>query len=133
MRRGNRPELRSLQRQRLYEIFAPLDPEERLPRELLLEEKEGFRWGLRMGRQHVAGLLWMPTIALSLGIATWAFGNPLIALPAAPPLFVAFWLFAFRSAGWRQPIAALSTRHARSVTHLLVARFRSTGTHVLRS
>jgi hypothetical protein len=55
-------DMRSLERKRMYEIFAPLDADERLPRELLLEGRR-FR---SVGRRELAGLLWLPALLLSL-------------------------------------------------------------------
>jgi hypothetical protein len=83
--------LRSLQRRRLYEIFGPLDPGERLPRELLLEKRRDSTWG----RQHVAGFLWLPAFVTTVFVVLWAFGNAAAALAAVALLFTAFWLFAF--------------------------------------
>ena len=50
----------------MYSIFAPLDPEERLPRELILE---GKRHRI-IGRRELAGALWLPTIFLIFAIAS---------------------------------------------------------------
>ncbi|HEY8635308.1 MAG TPA: hypothetical protein VIO34_10155 [Candidatus Dormibacteraeota bacterium] len=55
-------DMRSLDRQRMYEIFAPLDADERLPRELLIESRR-FR---SVGRRELAGFLWLPTLLVSL-------------------------------------------------------------------
>jgi hypothetical protein len=46
----------------MYEIFAPLDADERLPRELLIEGKR-FR---SVGRRELAGFLWLPALLVSL-------------------------------------------------------------------
>jgi hypothetical protein len=59
-------DLRSLDRRSMYSIFAPLDPEERLPRELILE---GKRHRI-IGRRELAGALWLPTIFLIFAIAS---------------------------------------------------------------
>jgi hypothetical protein len=91
-------EMRSLERRSMYSIFAPLDPDERLPRELLLERRAPIPWplwGFVMGRQHVAGLLWLPAMLLTLALFTWL-GNPLAALVAVGLLLVAFTVGAFR-------------------------------------
>ena len=55
-------DMRSLNRRRMYEIFAPLDADERLPRELLIESRR-FR---SVGRRELAGFLWLPTLLVSL-------------------------------------------------------------------
>jgi len=83
-------DMRSLDRRRMYEIFAPLDADERLPRELLLEGRR-FR---SLGRREAAGILWLPLLLLSLTAVTWVGGNALIALGAAAVLFVCLGLFA---------------------------------------
>jgi hypothetical protein len=79
-------------------IFAPLDPNERLPRELLLERSARLPWplwGFVIGRQHVAGLLWIPALLVTLALFSWL-GNPIAALAAVAPLLVAFSVGAFR-------------------------------------
>jgi hypothetical protein len=58
-------ELRSLDRRSMYSIFAPLDSDERLPRELILE---GKRHRI-IGRRELAGALWLPTLFLIVVIA----------------------------------------------------------------
>jgi hypothetical protein len=83
-------DMRSLDRRRMYEIFAPLDANERLPRELLLEGRR-FR---SLGRREAAGVLWLPLLLLSLSAVTWMGGTALIALGVAVVLFVALSLFA---------------------------------------
>ncbi len=59
-------ELRSLDRRSMYSIFAPLDAEERLPRELILE---GKRHKI-VGRRELAGALWLPTLFLIVAVAS---------------------------------------------------------------
>ncbi len=59
-------ELRSLDRRSMYSIFAPLDAEERLPRELILE---GKRHKI-VGRRKLAGALWLPTLFLIVAVAS---------------------------------------------------------------
>ena len=59
-------ELRSLDRRSMYSIFAPLDAEERLPRELILE---GKRHRI-IGRRELAGALWLPTLFLIVAVAS---------------------------------------------------------------
>jgi len=74
----------------MYEIFAPLDADERLPRELLLEGRR-FR---SLGRREAAGILWLPLLLLALTAVTWVGGNAVIALGVAVVLFVCLGLFA---------------------------------------
>ena len=91
-------EMRSLERRSLHSIFAPLDPDERLPRELLLERRAALPWpdwGFVIGRQHVAGLLWLPALLLTLAFFAWL-GSLLAALVAVVLLLVAFTFGAFR-------------------------------------
>jgi hypothetical protein len=59
-------DLRSLERRSMYSIFAPLDVDERLPRELILEAKRHRT----LGRRELAGALWLPTIFLIFAIAS---------------------------------------------------------------
>ena len=59
-------DLRSLDRRSMYSIFAPLDANERLPRELILEGKRHRT----IGRREVAGALWLPVVFLILSIAS---------------------------------------------------------------
>ena len=60
-------DLRSLERPGLYRIFKPLDPEEPLPRELLL----AARRQRTVGRRELAGALWLPAFAALLVLAGW--------------------------------------------------------------
>ena len=59
-------DLRSLDRRSMYSIFAPLDANERLPRELIIEGKRHRT----LGRRELAGALWLPTILLIFAIAS---------------------------------------------------------------
>ena len=85
-----REELRSLDRRRMYEIFAPLDPEERLPRELLLEQRR-FR---TVGRRELAGMLWLPALLVAMIAAGWMTGNASIVIGAVFATLGALWVFA---------------------------------------
>ncbi|HEV1992585.1 MAG TPA: hypothetical protein VGR34_06955 [Candidatus Dormibacteraeota bacterium] len=58
-------DLRSLERRSMYTIFAPLDAEEQLPRELVLEGKRHKA----IGRRELAGALWLPALFLILFFA----------------------------------------------------------------
>jgi hypothetical protein len=73
--------MRSLDRRRLYEIFAPLDADERLPRELLIEGRR-FR---SVGRRELAGFLWLPALLVSI-TAVGQFGVTAIVVTAAAVL-----------------------------------------------
>jgi hypothetical protein len=59
-------DLRSLDRRSMYSIFAPLDANERLPRELIIE---GKRHRI-VGRRELAAALWLPAVFLILAIAS---------------------------------------------------------------
>ncbi len=59
-------DLRSLNRRSMDSIFAPLDADERLPRELILE---GRRHRI-VGRRELAGALWLPTLFLIVVVAS---------------------------------------------------------------
>jgi len=69
-------DLRSLERPRMYSIFAPLDVDEPLPREQLLA---GRRYR-NVGRWELAGALWLPSLVLVMTLAAWRrFPAPLVA------------------------------------------------------
>ena len=59
-------ELRSLDRRSMYSIFAPLDANERLPRELIMEARRHRT----LGRRELAAALWLPSVFLILAIAS---------------------------------------------------------------
>jgi hypothetical protein len=48
----------------MYSIFAPLDANERLPREFILEG----RHYKTLGRRELAGALWLPALFLILAL-----------------------------------------------------------------
>ena len=60
-------DLRSLERPRMYSIFAPLDADEPLPRELLMAGRR-FR---SVGRWELAGALWLPSLVVVMTLAAW--------------------------------------------------------------
>jgi len=74
--RDDRP--RNLERERMYTIFAPLDSNEPLPRELL---KDARRYRT-VGRRELAGALWLPALAAVLILSAWSgiHGLPVFAL-----------------------------------------------------
>jgi hypothetical protein len=83
-------DMRSLDRRRMYEIFAPLDANERLPRELLLEGRR-FR---SLGRREAAGVLWLPLLLASLTTAGWLGLGAATAVGSAAVVLVGLSLFA---------------------------------------
>jgi hypothetical protein len=83
--------------------FTPLDQEERLPRELILDGRlarqdfDGwFVADLRrfrlLAKGHIAGFLWAPALLAVLAAVIWAGGDPLAAAVACALLFGFFWL-----------------------------------------
>jgi hypothetical protein len=87
-------DMRSLERQSMYSIFHPLDPNERLPRELLLEGRRQRFLDLR--HLEVVGVLYLPALI----VATIALGtmnlNPVIAFVGAGVVLAAAFGFIVR-------------------------------------
>ncbi len=92
-RRLEERDLRSLDRRSMYSIFAPLDPNERLPRELLMEARR-YR---SLGRRELAGALWLPAVWAILSVGGWITGDLLVVLGVIALAYAAFWLFALSS------------------------------------
>jgi hypothetical protein len=85
--------MRSLERRSLNSIFAPLDPDERLPRELI-HEGERFRiYKDDPGYRHLASFAWPPALILTVGLVTSWFASATVGLLAAALLFIAFGWF----------------------------------------
>jgi hypothetical protein len=82
-------ELRSLERRSMYSIFAPLDADERLPRELILEARRHKT----LGRRELAGALWLPALFLVLALVARARVGSLEAFAVVGLLYAAFWAF----------------------------------------
>jgi hypothetical protein len=57
-------DLRSLERRSMYSIFHPLDVNERLPRELILEGRR-YRW-FDVKHLDVIGFLYLPALILTV-------------------------------------------------------------------
>ncbi len=83
-------DLRSLERRSMYSIFSPLDPNERLPRELLMEAKR-YR---TIGRRELAGALWLPALWLILSASGWITGDLMVVLGVIALAFAGLWVFA---------------------------------------
>jgi hypothetical protein len=83
-------ELRSLERQRMYTIFAPLDANEQLPRELLMEARR--HRGL--GRRELAGVMWLPTVATVMYLAGVTGLSGVAMMTVIGALLVGFIIFA---------------------------------------
>jgi hypothetical protein len=57
-------DLRSLERRSMYSIFHPLDVNERLPRELILEGRR-YRW-VELRHLEIFGFLYLPALILTI-------------------------------------------------------------------
>lgn len=90
MARLEERDLRSLERRSMYSIFAPLDPNERLPRELLLE---GRRYR-SLGRTELAGALWLPALWVLLTVSGLFTTDVLVVLGIVALVYALFWVFA---------------------------------------
>ena len=88
MQRDDR--LRSLERKSMETIFAPLDANEPLPRELL---KDARRYRT-LGRWELAGALWLPALVLVLFLAAWSSVGTTMALGGVGLLLLGFVVFA---------------------------------------
>jgi hypothetical protein len=73
----------------MYSIFAPLDANERLPRELILEAKRHKS----LGRSELAGALWLPALFLIVVLISWARVSSLEAIGIVSLLYGGFWAF----------------------------------------
>jgi len=82
-------DLRSLERRSMYSIFAPLDADERLPRELILEARRHKT----LGRRELAGALWLPALFLIIALISWARFSALEELGVVSLLYGGFWAF----------------------------------------
>jgi hypothetical protein len=82
-------DLRSLDRRSMYSIFAPLDPDERLPRELLLEARR-YR---TVGRRELAGALWLPALWALLVVSGRLTTDALVVLGVVAVMYMGFWAF----------------------------------------
>lgn len=83
------PSLRSMNRRSMDSTFGPLDPGERLPRELLDERPSprGMSFLARRnywpGRKELAAAAWLPASILLMMAASLGWLHPLLALGAA--------------------------------------------------
>jgi hypothetical protein len=89
--------LRSLERESMYSIFAPLDVNEPLPRELV---KEGRRYRT-VGRRELAGALWLPALATVMVLASWGRIHGMVVLGIIALMLLGFVVFAI--SGERKP------------------------------
>lgn len=75
----------------MYSIFAPLDDNERLPRELILEGKRHKT----LGRRELAGALWLPAMFVIFALIGWARVDSIAALGFVGLLYAGLWAFVF--------------------------------------
>ena len=85
-------DLRSLERRSMYSIFHPLDPNERLPRELILE---GRRYRFLEKRKVLTwvGVLYLPALMLTVVVLGSFNLGALVAFGAAGLGLVGVYLF----------------------------------------
>ena len=94
MRRLELRDLRSLDRRSMYSIFHPLDPNERLPRELIVEGRRHRLMEIR--HLEIAAFLFLPGLVVLI-IAMGSLHVPTAVVYAvAGVLFGAFFAFVLR-------------------------------------
>jgi hypothetical protein len=91
-RRLEMRDLRSLERRSMYTIFHPLDVDERLPRELVLEGKRQRRFEIRY--MEIAGIAYLPTLVLLLVLMGSLGVNGVLAFTLGGFLVVGFLVYA---------------------------------------
>src|SRR4029077_7672807 len=91
-RRTELRDLRSLERRSMYSIFHPLDTDERLPRELILEGKRHRLVEIRY--LELLGFLYLPALLLTIILIGSAHLNEVYAFAAAGLLGVGFFIYA---------------------------------------
>lgn len=87
-------DLRSLERRSMYSIFHPLDPNERLPRELILEGRRYRFFDLRF--MELLGFGYLPALFLGVVLLTSAGVQPLVAFGIAGVVFLAVFVYIAR-------------------------------------
>src|SRR5215813_13723880 len=94
-RRLRESDVASLNRKGMRPIFAPMDPNERLPRELLDEGPPPRRMSLlastydQPGRKELAAMIWLPAVVLILVAARLGWLNALMTMSALGLLAIA--------------------------------------------
>jgi hypothetical protein len=78
----------------MYSIFHPLDPEERLPRELLLEGKRHRLMGLRF--MELLGFIYLPALILGVVLMASVGLKPMAAFGLAGLLFVGLFVYVIK-------------------------------------
>ena len=84
-------DLRSLERRSMYSIFHPLDPNERLPRELILEGRRYRFFDLRF--MELLGFGYLPALILGVVLLTSAGVQPLAAFGIAGVVFLGVFVY----------------------------------------
>jgi len=84
-------DLRSLERRSMYSIFHPLDPNERLPRELILEGRRHRLMDIR--HLEIAAALYLPALIAAIVALGALHLNPVIAFIFGGVLLVGFLAF----------------------------------------
>jgi hypothetical protein len=82
----------------MYTIFAPLDANEPLPRELLMEARRHSG----LGRRELAGVLWLPGLAGALYVAQLTNMSAVVALAVIAGLLLG--LIVFAASGGRERV-----------------------------
>ena len=75
----------------MYSIFHPLDPNERLPRELILEGRRYRFFDLRF--MELLGFAYLPGLILGVVVLTSYGVQPLVAFGAAGVAFLAVFVY----------------------------------------
>ncbi|HKC19260.1 MAG TPA: hypothetical protein VKE27_06460 [Candidatus Dormibacteraeota bacterium] len=89
-------DLRSLERRSMYSIFRPLDPDERLPRELLREARR-YRHLERRALVTWVGILYLPILMLSVVVLSSVGVQPPVAFAIAGVVFVGVFAFVLKA------------------------------------
>ena len=85
-------DLRSLERRSMYSIYHPLDVNERLPRELMLEGRR--KRIIDSNRFQLAGVLYLPALMLALVVMGSVGVNELVEFGVCGLLLVGSFIFA---------------------------------------
>jgi hypothetical protein len=88
-------DLRSLERRSMYSIFHPLDANERLPRELIVEGRRHRFLELRW--MELLGFVYLPALVLGVVVMTSLGVNPLVAFGIAGLAFAGLFVFVLKA------------------------------------
>jgi hypothetical protein len=80
----------------MYSIFHPLDPNERLPRELIIEGRR-FRYLERGTLLGIVGVLYLPVLMLSVVVLGSFQVGALVSFGVAGLILVAGYLYALKA------------------------------------